>query len=297
MDLSLRPSQANCGAQMARAPQLPAASQQRLENSSVVSGTRNIVWAWFGSPTIRYPHRSLGAFSHAASVHVLMRTATGALEQVDYILPNDRVFEDLLPRLVDLDGDGQDELILIESSNSKGAALVVLGVQRDAPSGLADKADNKNYRIQELARSPSAGGYFRWLNPVGATDFNGDGKLDLAAIITPHIGGVLTLYQYQPPNLVVFASLTDVSNHRMGQVEQRLAVIVPAAGQQTRPTIIVPDMGLKALYALRWTVKGGWQEIDKVKALPATVSLLLPNKAGACAQLSDGSWWLVNLMQ
>jgi FG-GAP-like repeat len=290
MNLMLKPSVEHCpgvSSPPALSLQAPAASNALLNNSQAVQGRNTIAWAWLASPTVRYPHRSLGAFSHAGSAHVLFRNQSGAVVQLNYALPSDRVFEDLLPRLIDLDGDGQDELVLVESSTAAGAALVVLGVAIDKKGQAA---------LQEFARGPNVGTAFRWLNPVGAADFDGDGKLDLAAIITPHIGGVLTLYRYKPPHLNPFASITDVSNHRMGSSEQRLAVIVPPSGQQTRPTVIVPEMGLKALYALRWSPQG-WQEIDKVKALPAAINVLLPHPSGACAQLSDGSAWVIELMQ
>jgi hypothetical protein len=287
MDLSLTPSTPHCGFPAVKAAS-PVAAKQRLDQSTAVQGTKNISWAWLGSPTIRYPHRSFGSFNHAGSVHVLLRNTLGELIQLDYILPVDRVFEDLLPRLIDLDGDGQDELVLVESNALTGAALVVLGIQRGLDQLPA---------IKELARGPNSGRPFRWLNPVGAADFDGDGKLDLAAVITPHIGGVLTLYRYQPPHLHAFASVTDVSNHKMGSTEQRMGVVVPPAGQQIYPTVIIPDMGLKALYALRRTKHNTWQEIDKLKTLPASVVSLLLMKNGACAQLSDGSWWAVGLMQ
>lgn len=59
----------------------------------------------------------------------------------------------------------------------------------------------------------------RWLNQVGMADCHGYGQQDVVAVSTPHIGGVLTLYRYQPPHLVPMALERDVSNHVYGQVE------------------------------------------------------------------------------
>jgi hypothetical protein len=108
-----------------------------------------------------------------------------------YSLPSHRVFEDRVPRLVDLDGDGRDEILLVEADVVFGAALVVLGLRNDA--------------IVERARGPAVGSSFRWLNPVGVSDFDGDGRSDLASVTTPHIGWVLTLLHYRPPRLEPFA--------------------------------------------------------------------------------------------
>ena len=150
-------------------------------------------------------------------------------------------------------------------------------------------------KLVELARSPHTGSTFRWLNIVGAADFDGDGKLDIAAVTTPHIGGTLKLYHYRPPQLVSYASAMDVSNHLMGSTEQQLAVIVEQP--KVRPTVIVPDMSLKALHALRWQANGQWMELSDVMALPAKVQRLTPLKDGACALLADQTWWRVLLTQ
>ena len=76
-----------------------------------------------------------------------------------------------------------------------------------------------------------------WGGGVAMVDVNGDGRLDIASVTTPHIGGVLTLHHYRPPRLEPYACFADVSNHRMGALEQELAVIVHEAGQ--RPAIVV----------------------------------------------------------
>ncbi|MBS3910523.1 MAG: VCBS repeat-containing protein [Hydrogenophaga sp.] len=255
---------------------LPAAASRRLPESPAVSGRHDLAWAWLGAPTRRYPHGALGSPVHAGSVHALVKTRTGGWETVALVLPLNRVYEDRVPRVVDLDRDGREEIVLIEADTLRGAALVVLGVDH-APEGP---------RLVERARGPFAGSTFRWLNPVGVADFDGDGQLDLASVVTPHIGGVLQLLHYRPPALVPFARALDVSNHRMGALEQDLAVIVQQPGQ--RPTIVVPDMTRTALHALRWDAPGQWTELADLAPLPAVVARLTPLSQGACATLADG---------
>ena len=299
MGLMLEPASAHCGKAAPGANAAPAAASQRLAGSQVAQGQRDIAWAWLGSPTERYPHTALGSRTHAGSVHVLTTAPAGTppgsppgtLQEIIYRLPINRVFEDLTLRLADIDQDGRDELIVIESDALRGASVVVLGLE-DSPNGKT---------LKEKARSAPAGSTFRWLNPVGVADFDGDGKQDVAAVITPHIGGVLTLYHYRPPQLVPYARAMDTSNHLMGSPEQQLAVIMQLPGQ--RPTIIVPDMSLKALHALRWEGSGAtgkFKELADVMPLAARVQriTLIPDTPGtACVQLADNTWRRVTLKE
>ena len=289
MGLMQEPAQAHCGKSEPVAVAAPLAAVQRLAGSQVVQGQRNMAWAWLGSPTERYPHTALGSRSHAGSIHVLTAAPGGAFQEIIYRLPINRVFEDLTLRLVDIDQDGRDEIIVIKADVLHGASVVVLG--------LEDSLNGKN--LKELARSPPAGSTFRWLNPVGVADFDGDGKQDVAAVITPHIGGVLTLYHYRPPQLVPYASAMDTSNHLMGSPEQHLSAIIHQPGQ--RPTIIVPDMSLKALHALRLDdngANGKFKELANVMPLPATVQriyLMADAPGAACVLLGDNTWRRVTL--
>lgn len=197
---------------------VPAQAAARIPDSQLASGHKDMAWVWLASPTRRYPHRALGSPVHAGSVHALVRARSGSWAVVERVLPLNRVYEDRVPRIVDLDQDGSEEIVLIEADMLQGASLVVLGVDQE---------------------------------------------------------------------LVPFASAMDVSNHRMGALEQELAVIVHVAGK--RPAIIVPDMSRRALHALRWDEPGRWTELSDTHPLPGLVERLTPLPGGACATLADGS--------
>lgn len=280
LELTVTPHSSHaCGASERKAAPLlplPAQARQRIPESQVAAGQHDLAWVWLGSPTRRYPHGALGSPVHAGSVHAQVKSPAGEWSIVEWVLPLNRVYEDRVPRIADLDQDGREEIVLIEADALRGALLVVLGVDHGADQP----------RLVERARGPFAGSTFRWLNPVGIADFDGDGHLDLASVTTPHIGGVLQLLHFRPPSLVPFARALDVSNHRMGSLEQDLAVIVQQPGQ--RPAIVLPDMSRHALQALRWDAPGRWTELAEPKALPGLVERLTPAPEGACATLADG---------
>ena len=127
MGLSVEPAGATC-APPTSPPPAPAEASSRIPDSQAVAGSKDIAWVWLGSPTRRYPHGALGSPVHAGSVHVLTRTPPGLMATVELSLPVHRVFEDRVPRLADLDGDGRDEIVLVEADALRGAALVVLVV-------------------------------------------------------------------------------------------------------------------------------------------------------------------------
>ena len=297
--LDLQRTSASCEVAAGKPVTLPAGAARRLAGSQVAAGQRDIAWTWLESPTNRYPHKSFGSTQHAGALTVQARMPDGRLQETRYSLPLNRVFEDLVPRLVDLDGDGRDEVVLVESDLLRGAALVVLGLRPSKPSTTMDKADARGkvdiVELVELARSPFAGSSFLWLNPLGFADFDGDGHTDLSAVITPHIGGTLTLYHYRPPLLVPFARAMDVSNHRMGALEQQLGVVLPPKTPAQRASIVVPDMTRRALHWLQWGADGKWLEMADLMALPARVERMTAAPDGACMQMDDSSWWKLRL--
>ena len=94
---------------------LPAAGpgQQPLPDGRIASravGERgDIDQAWYAAPTTRYRHGVLGDRIEAGALVVI--SATGEARWLT--LPSHEVFEDITPRLADLDRDGTTEVITI----------------------------------------------------------------------------------------------------------------------------------------------------------------------------------------
>jgi len=160
-----------------------------------------ITWAGFSDATDRYPHGALGDAWEAGG----LRARAGTLGPCDLavILPETRVFEDVAPRLADIDGDGRTDIVVIESAYGEGASLVVYGLAGD--------------RLEKMAATPPIGLTNRWLSPVGIADLNGDGGLEIAYIETPHLGKILRIWTWDGDGLTQIASASGLTNHRFGE--------------------------------------------------------------------------------
>lgn len=273
-----QPAPERCGAAVAPIQRPPPAAGERIPDSQAVSGTRQIAWAWLGSPTSRYAHDALGSAVHAGSLDVVLTQPDGSPRPLSLQLLPHRVIEDRVPRLADLEGDGRDQVVVVESDARLGSSLVVYGLRMGAAA--------RQPVLAQMARGPHMGSANRWLNPVGVADFDGDGRPDIAAVTTPHIGGVLTLYRYRPPLLEPAATMPGLSNHRIGTAEQQLSVVVHRPGQ--RPAVIIPGIDLRTLHALRIDASGNWK--DQVAPLPlqAPVRRMNALPSGACVLMTNG---------
>ena len=233
-------------------PPKPAATgawrPDQLPGSHVARGERNIVAAWLAGPTPRYGHGVLGDRIEASRLVVELRSG----RTLGHELPASRVFEDLLPRLVDLDADGDDEVLIVETDSALGASLTVYAVVND--------------HLVRKSMTPFLGQAFRWLNPLGVGDFDGDGRADIALVATPHIGGRLRLYRYTAPILTRFAETGGVSTHAMGSRELGLGRVVRNAD---RDRLLLPNQSRESLLLLEWTPQG-IRELARL-ALPGAI--------------------------
>lgn len=154
-----------------------------------------IVAARYAEPTTRYPHAVLG---DDIEYGALILTQEGGKQTV-LRLPEERVFEDTEPRLVDVTGDGRAEVVVVESHQSSGARLAVYTDQ-----GL-------------LAATPYIGQRNRWLAPIAIADLDGDGAMELAYIDRPHLAKTLRVWRYAAGNLTQITAMEGLTNHLIGE--------------------------------------------------------------------------------
>ena len=210
-----------------------------------------VLKAWFAAPTDRYAHGVLGDRIEAAGV-MFQPPTSGAPSAFLIKVPEDSVFEDIQPRIVDFDGDGILDIVAIRSYLNAGASISVIGYH-----------EGKDGEITSFwMQSPPIGTPNRWLNPVGIADFDGDGAKEIVAVVTPHIGGVLTVYERDGDKLIPKPVMQDVSNHVIGSPDLRLHTVIDWNGDGVMD-IAVPDQSRRVLRFI--TLKGGAaKEIDRI---------------------------------
>ena len=59
----------------------------------------------------------------------------------------------------------------------------------------------------------------RWLAPIGAADFDGNGTIEIAYVDRPHLAKTLRVWRYRTGTLTQIATRPGVTNHRIGEVD------------------------------------------------------------------------------
>lgn len=248
-----------------------------LPDSRVATGSGDIARAWLAEPTDRYDHGILGDKLEAAALVIDRRD--GAHQTLK--LGADAVFEDLEPRIADLDGDGRDEIVVVKSSLRLGSSLAVIALRRN--------------RYEIAAETPALGAPHRWLDPAGIADFLGNGGKQIALVRQPHVVGMLELWEYDGKRLRQLATLGDASNHVAGTREIHMAAIADFDGDGAA------DVALPSLDRTRLRIIGFRPQIHEIATIPlpakAITNAAVVTKADAAAialGLSDGSLAIVS---
>lgn len=233
--------------------------------------------AWYSKPTGRYNHGILGDKIEAGIL--VVETNRGI--KLGYKLPETEVFEDITPRLADLDGDGKTEVITIQSSLLAGASLAIYQV---------------NGGVLELrVRSAFIGRPNRWLNIAGIANYTGNKTSEIALVVTPHIGGRLDLFKFHKGKLYRLMSERGFSNHFIGSREQRLSASYRENGMR-QVNLALPSADRKNLMIMKAGPTGWVQE--GIAPLPAPIDkaigvALEDGKVKFTVGLSNGSVYAI----
>lgn len=235
------------GLGVAAANDLPAGA---LPDAVVAEGEGVVQKAWLAEPTDRYGHGILGDAIEAGALMVELEGG----RTLGLRLPKSSVFEDRYVRLADFNGDGTDEMVVVESSLSDGAALAVYGIREG--------------RLQLIGRDQWIGTRNRWLNPAGIADFDGDGRLEVAIVVTPHIGGTLRFLRPDGRNMIRVAEMWGFSNHAIGSRDQHLSAVLDWDGDGI-VDLVLPDESRRTIRVMSFATG----QIREIASFPLAASV------------------------
>jgi hypothetical protein len=172
------------------------------------------VTAHYTLPTTRYAHGILGDQIEGGGLLVTVKD-----NQYHYKLADAFVFEDLQPRLADVDKDGALEFITIQSGLTQGGSVAVYKIINDS--------------LQPFLSSGYIGTPSRWLNIAAIDDLDNDGKIEIAWVQTPHIGGILKIARIENNKWTLLDEKTGVNNHRIGSKSLCLSVLTATTPRKT----------------------------------------------------------------
>ncbi len=213
-----------------------------LPGSRVVEAPSQVLVALTG-PTDRYSHGVLGDDLEASAISLRDTTGGTTVIEVDGV----DVIEGTSALLVDLVGDVRSPEIVVTVSNAEGGARLVA------------------YDLvgEFVAASEPIGQGYRWLHQVGAGPLGPVGEIEIIAVRTPHIGGIVEAYRLVDDRLELVASQPGYSSHRLGSSNLDMALLADADGDG-RLDVVVPTQDMTALGVLARTADG----FEEVASLP-----------------------------
>ena len=226
---------------------LPAGA---LPGSHIAQATGRISRAWLADPVQRIQGSAIGPLVAGALV---VQDNIG--KQFRLELGLDQAFEDLRPRIADIEGGGEQTLFVVRSSR-QGAALIAVRLEGE---GL----------LRIVGETPQVGRQNGWINPVGIADFTATGRKSIAIVTSPDQRGELEILNFVDRGFRKQLSVPGVSTHLPGTAIVDMAVIGDFEANNGAD-IAVPDTSRRTIRILSFG-HGQIAEPADIK-LPASVT-------------------------
>lgn len=210
----------------------------------------------------RYAHGVLGDALEATRV-VLVATQPELRIAREIVLDAPQVVEGIAPLWADLDGDGTREIIVTVSDARQGAQVVVY--------------DEAGYQV---ATGPAIGRGGRWRHQIAAGPFAPDGSVELVAVRTPHLGGIVEFYARRGADLEIVAELPGYTSHVLGSRNLDMAVAADINGDR-QAELLLPSQDRTQLAAIGRVTDGAQVQWTAQVGAPVSTNL-------AALRLPDG---------
>ncbi len=257
----------------------PAPSEIPGMLTAPASPIGDIEAAWYAIPTSRYRHGALGDTVEGGALVVQLKGGA----QVTYRLPETEVFEDIAPRIADLDNDGTSEILTIVSTFGGGAAIVIFRVT----GGDA---------LVKMAATPPLGRENTWLNIAGIERYFGTQTPEIAFVARPHLDGRLGFLKFIRGNLRLVTAKPGFSNHAFGSAELRLSASADIDGNGNME-LALPSLDRKKLRILSLTRKGIVELAEVALSAPVDKAVIAEGTgkdAAFIVGLEDGTVWRIS---
>jgi hypothetical protein len=256
----------------------PAPSEIPGMLTAPASATGDIAAAWYSQPTSRYRHGALGDTIEGGAL--VAQTKNGF--KATFQLPQTEVFEDIAPRLADLDGDGISEIITVLSSISGGASVTIFGFSGET--------------LVRKAAIPFLGNANEWISVAGIAPYLNMPTPEIAVVVTPHKRGKLGFLKLVRGRLIVVTAQPGYSNHVFGSPETRLSASADVDGNGS-VELALPSQDRKSLKIVSLT-REGIKELASLD-LPSPIDKAIGIEGEGLtlafiAGLEDGSVWRIS---
>ncbi len=215
-----------------------------LKDSRILQNENGQILVLTGNSS-KYKHGILGDKVEAGGFAII-DTDNKPVVRSQFALKGSNVFETLMPVWTDINIDNKREIILTKSNSRSGAQLQIY------------TEDGKL-----ISSSDPIGRGFRWMHLIAVAEFGPGGEIEIAAVRTPHIGGILEYYRLKDGKLSVVHKRAGYSTHRIGSRNLDTAV-AGDFNDDGQVEILVPSQDFKRLDSIKRT-SGGSKIVYSIK--------------------------------
>lgn len=144
-----------------------------------------------------------------------------------------QVIEGIAPIWVDLNGDEERDIVVTLSDAGRGAQLVVFDDEGEM-----------------IAASEPIGQGFRWRHQIAVASFGPEGEMEVADVLTPHLGGVVEFFQVEGDSLEIQAQIEGYTSHLLGSRNLDMAAAGDFDGDGMIE-LLLPNQALSELGAIQ----------------------------------------------